>query len=433
MKKRVFCVLAALALTLSACGRQVPAETVYEPTENTVVLDVVTSYGGDDGNRRNFEKAVESYEKATGNRIWDRSSVSNEEWKNKVLADFMTGSEPDVLFYFAHADAQPFISAGRVVSIEEIRSKYPDYATNIKDTMLAEAPDGKHYSVPSTGYWEGLYVNKKVLEKCGITMPGPDYTWDQFLTDCAAIKSMGYTPIACSLFEIPHYWFEFTVMNNGSVYDHLEKPTLDENGKLVQNEVATKWIAGIDDIKFLYDSGFFPENTLTATDRETVTMFAEGEAAFLLDGSWKMGYFEEHFPDHLEDYGVTFCPGKGKRPASDTIGGVSMGYFITRKAWDDPQKQAAAVEFVFHMTSEEVLSSFATTEGTALTACKTPGGLNPLQQSAADAFCNVTQMATAVQDVISSDAKRELFSSIQRVVTGQMTAADAIESAMKFN
>ena len=433
MKKRLVCLLAALGLTLSACGKQIPAETLSAPADHKVVLDVVTSYGGDDGNRKHFERAVRDFEKESGYRIWDRSSVSNEEWKNKVLADFMTGSEPDVLFYFANADADPFINAGRVVSIEEIREIYPDYGTNINESVLITAQDGDHYALPSNGYWESLFVNKKVLEDCGIKIPDASYTWQQFLEDCALIKSRGYTPIACSLFEIPHYWFEFTVMNNGSVYNHLDKPHVDERGNLIYDEVANKWIAGLEDMKLLYKAGYFPDNTLAASDRETVAMFAEGRAAFLLDGSWKVGYFEENFPEHLEDYAVSFVPGKGNRLANETIGGISMGYFITRKAWEDPGKRDAAVQFVSYMTSDDILSNFSTTEGTGLANGYMPSGTNPLQQSASDAFFHVSQMSTAVQDAISSDAKRDLFSNIHKVVTGDMTAADAVESAMKLN
>ena len=36
--------------------------------DNSVTLNVVTSYGGDDGNRANFETAVKAYEESTGNR-----------------------------------------------------------------------------------------------------------------------------------------------------------------------------------------------------------------------------------------------------------------------------------------------------------------------------------------------------------------------------
>ena len=148
---------------------------------------------------------MKAYEEATGNKILDASASSNEEWKAKVLTDFETGTEPDVLFFFTNADAEPIVKAGKVVDIAAIRAEYPDYGSNMRDSMLAVASDGKSYAVPSSGFWENMFVNTKVLEDCGVAVPGPDYTWDQFLKDCQSIKDKGYTPIACSLFEVPHY------------------------------------------------------------------------------------------------------------------------------------------------------------------------------------------------------------------------------------
>ena len=422
--KKIFALMLALILCF---GFAAPAAFA-----DGVTLNVVTSYGGDDGNRKNFEAAVAAYEEATGNKVNDGSATSNEEWKAKVLTDFETGSEPDVLFFFTNADAEPIISAGKVVSIEDIRAEYPEYAANMKDSMMAVASDGKQYAVPSSGFWENMFVNKAVLEACGLEVPGPDYTWDQFVADCQVILDNGYTPIACSLFEVPHYWFEFAVMNNGTLANHLEVPTV-ADGALVDDAVAQKWIAGLEDIKALYEAGFFPENTLTATDAETVALFGEGEAAFLIDGSWKCGYFSENHADTLEDYVICCVPGKGDRPATDAIGGISMGYFITTKAWEDPAKREAAVEFVSQLTSDEVMSTFVTTEVTALVNGAAPAGLNAIQQSAADCNANVTGVVGAVQDTITAEAKGDLFGNVQKVVTGQMTAAEAVESAMKLN
>lgn len=431
MRKRMIALLlCALALlSLPCCGREAGEEAPAAGVE----LNVVTSFGKGDGNRKSYEAAVASYEAETGNRVRDDSSTSNEEWKNEVLTDFMTGSEPDVLFYFTNVDAEPFINAGRVVSIEEIREEYPDYATNMKPALMAVASDGLHYAVPAAGFWENLFVNRRVLEACGLPLPGPDYTWERFLADCELIRAKGYTPIAVSLFEIPHYWFEFAVLNNGTLEDHLRVPRLGSDGRLVRDAAAESWIGALEDIRGLYEAGYFPENTLTATDAETVSLFAEGEAAFLIDGSWKVGYFTEYYPEHLEDYVIRYVPGKGERKATEAIGGISMGYFITRKAWNDPQKRAAAVSFVFHMTSEEVLSSFITTEVTALIDGASPAGLNALQQSAADANAQITGIVGAVQDSISGDAKSELFAGIQRFVTGQISAEEAVEAAVRLN
>ena len=433
MKKAMAALLTlAICLGLTACGTD-DAPSGTEAARESVTLTVVTSYGGDDGNRGSFVTAVEEYQAATGVTVEDHSAASNEEWKNKVLTDFMTGSEPDVLFYFTNADADPFINAGKVVSIEEIREEYPDYATNMKESMMAVASDGLHYAVPSSGFWETLFVNTAVLEQCGVTVPGVDYTWEAFLRDCETIKEAGFTPIACSLYEIPHYWFEFAVMNNGSLASHLEVPTLDETGALRDDAASRKWIAALEDIRLLYEAGYFPRNTLTATDAETVALFGRGEAAFLIDGSWKVGYFTKNFPEALDSIQVRFVPGKGERLATDAIGGISMGYFITRKAWEDPQTREAAVEFVFHMTSEEVLGSFVTTEVTALVNGAAPKGLNTLQNSAADAIVELTGVVGAVQDAISGEAKSDLFANIQKVVTGQMTPAEAVESAIRLN
>ena len=416
MKKSMMllAVLLALVCALSAAA-------------DNVTLNVVTSYGGDDGNRSNFEAAVAEYKTLTGNKVNDGSATSNEEWKARVLTDFETGSEPDVLFFFTNADAEPFVSAGKVVSIDEIRAEYPDYATNMKDSMLAVASDGKNYAVPSYGYWENMFVNKSVLDACGIEVPGPDYTWDQFLNDCQTILDNGYTPIACSLVEVPHYWFEFVVMNNGTLENQLDVPAS------MDDAAAAKWVAGLADLKDLYERGFFPKNTLTATDAETVAMFGEGEAAFLIDGSWKVGYFVSNHEDTLEDYVVSYVPAKGDRKASEAIGGISMGYFITTKAWEDPAKREAAVEFVSYLTSDDVLSKFVTTEVTALVNGAKPEGLNILQQSAADANASITGVVGAVQDTITSEAKGDLFGNVQNVVTGKMTAEEAVASAIALN
>ena len=421
--KKLVALMLALVMVLGVCA--------FASAED-VTLTVVTSYGGDDGNRANFEAAVAGYEAATGVKVLDGSATSNEEWKAKVLTDFETGSEPDVLFFFTNADADPFISAGKVVSIDEIRAEYPEYGANMKSSMFAVAGDGKNYALPSSGYWENMFVNVKVLEACGVAVPGPDYTWEQFLKDCEAIKAAGYTPIACSLFEVPHYWFEFAVMNNGTVANHLELPELDDAGNLVMNAVAEKWIAGLEDIKALYEAGYFPENTLTASDAETVAMFGEGDAAFLIDGSWKVGYFTSNHPDNLTDYAVAYVPAKGERKASEAIGGISMGYFITRKAWDDPAKREAAVKFVMHLTSDEVLSTFVTTEVTALNNGAKPAGLNEIQQSAANANANITGIAGAVQDLLSAETRGDLFANIQNIVTGKISAADALTAALKL-
>ena len=84
------------------------------------------------------------------------------------------------------------------------------------------------------------------------------------------------------------------------------------------------------------------------------------------------------------------------------------------------------------VSSERSLTS-VTTEMTALVNGIETTGLNSLQQSAADANIHITGLSGAVQDTISGEAKRALFNNVQRVVTGQMSAAEAVELAIRLN
>ena len=184
MKKLLILVMVVLMAASAFAGCSAPAATTPPPTSEgdpvetedladpvpdvvaePVTITVVTSYGGDDGNRDNYEAAIAGYEEATGNKVLDASATSNEEWKAKVMTDFETGTEPDVLFYFNNTDSNALVEADKVVSLEEIRAVYPDYAANMKDDLLVPSPlDGKVYSVPVNGYWESMFINKRVLE-----------------------------------------------------------------------------------------------------------------------------------------------------------------------------------------------------------------------------------------------------------------------------
>ena len=82
-----------------------------------------------------------------------------------VNADFSVGNEPDVIQFFTDATADTIIATDKLVSVEEIRAEYPDYAKDTLDSALAAAAntDGVQRAVPTTGYWEGLFCKRICL------------------------------------------------------------------------------------------------------------------------------------------------------------------------------------------------------------------------------------------------------------------------------
>ena len=429
MKKQL-AVLLAGTMTCTALMGTVPAFA------EGVELNVTTTFAGEDGNAQNFKDEVASWEEATGNKVNDASATSSEEFKARVEMDFQTGADPDVLFFFNGADANSFIEAGKVVSIDTIREAYPEYASNMNDDLIpASLVDGVKYAVPVNGFWEAMFVNTEVLEAAGVEVPGGDYTWDAFLADCQKIKDAGYTPIAAALGNIPHYWWEFSIFNNGNVTDHLTIPaSIDEAGA---------WVAGMEDIKALYEAGYFPENTLSATDDETFAMFIDSKAAFLIDGSWKVGGIVGNCQSDPEDpstldtekldkFTVAFVPVKGETKATDLIGGMSSGYYISTAAWEDEAKRDAAVSFVEHMISDEVVAKFAQHTASALKAAPEvdESAFNSLQIKAMSMMAGATSLTGAVQDLFNGECRVPTFDGMPQIVTGEISAADAVAEGL---
>lgn len=454
MKRFIAAMLAGtMIFSLAACGSQPSdggVETTGTKTESTtsseettatakpVELNVTTTFVGEDGNAQNFKNAVKAWCDETGNTVADTSATSDETFKTRVITDFETGSEPDVLFFFNGADANSFIEADKVVSIDEIRAEYPDYASNMNDDLITDSlVDGKKYAVPVNGFWEAMFVNKEVLDAAGVEVPGADYTMDMFKEDCQKIKDAGYTPIAAALGNIPHYWWEYAIFNHDTPENHVQVPAGIED--------AASWVDGMLDIKELYELGYFPDNTLSATDDETFAMFVDSKAAFLIDGSWKVGGIVSACQsdpedastldaDKLANFTVTYVPGNGDRKATDLIGGLSMGYYITRKAWEDPDKRAAAVDFVSYMTSDELVPVFAQHTASALKNAPAvdESQFNALQIEAMDMMSGVTSLTGAVQDIFMGDCRVTTFDGMPEIVTGKLDAAEAVEEGLKL-
>lgn len=427
MRKALALVLCgAMAVSMVGCGSSNSGKkTSDETSKKSVKLSVTTTYAGEDTNAQNYKDAVAAWESKTGNKVDDSSATSDETFKSRITTDFETGSEPDVLFFFNGVDSNQFVEQGKVVSVDEIRKEYPDYASNMKDDMLGASPvDGKNYSIPVNGFWEGMFVNKEVLKKAGVDVPTKDTTWDEFLQMCEKIKKAGYTPIAASLLEIPHYWFEYSIYNFDSPTTHNTVPAK------VDDAAGKAWVSGLEDIKTLYEKGYFPANTLTAKDDETFQLFTNDKAAFLCDGSWKVGGIESAVKDP-ENYTVTYVPGKGDRKSTDIIGGISMGYYITKKAWDDPEKRAAAVDFVEYMTSDEMVSKFAGTGVTALKNGITPAdNMTALSKDAVTFSAGVTAISPAVQDNLSEAVRKPIFGEMSSIVQGKTAAKDAVQAVI---
>lgn len=389
-------------------------------TNNPVTLTTVSMYGGTDPNAENYQNIsaqfMEDYPYIT---IEDDSQSADQDWKTKIAADFAVGNEPDVIQYFTDANASDVLAADKFVTVEEIKSVYSDYAGDTLDSALKAAsnPDGVERAVPTTGYWEGLFCNKDLFDQYNLELPTD---WDKLETAINTFKENNIVPIAVSLNNVPHYWVEFLMLSAAGPDEYATVPTA----------APESWVKGLEMFKTLRDMGAFPVDTDTIDNDLAGELFKSKQAAMQLDGSWYAGGVTDQ--DNTVVVAFPTIPG-GKAPAGALVGGISSGFYITKKAWDDPDKRDAAVKFVMAHTKTEAVTLYWGGNGQAACAVEPLADMTPLGISGLDYSSSATSISAPTDSRISQEAYNTLISGVVDVSTGKKAAEELLNEVLEIS
>ena len=390
---------AALCLALAAC-------TCAGTAEEGVTLRTVSCFAGLDAAADAYVEILHRYESETGNTVQDSSSTSDEAWKTSVLKDFAAGNEPDILFFFAAgADSAPLLS--RVVPLEDINREYP--GMNLPETEALREADGKVYAVPVRGYWEGLYVHTDLFEKYGAPLPED---WNSLLEAVRIFRENGIVPIAISLSDIPHYLAEMALLACASKEEQQARPKSFA-------EVPASWLEAMAVIRELAEAGAFADNAGSTYERATTELFLNKQAAMQMDGSWLASSFS---PELMETMAVLPMPKRNGEGTSDCyIGGVSMGFYLTRRAWES-RRRDAAVGLLAELTGEESIRALGNT------------AISGRLLDSAEALRDGRNMVSPLQDGMNNHAREAwLLECIPAVAEGKMTPEECWHRVMNLD
>ncbi|MBR2924169.1 MAG: extracellular solute-binding protein [Clostridia bacterium] len=373
-----------------------------------LTLYTVSSFAGADASAVAYVERLKAFEEETGVVISDNSASSDETWKTSILYDFAAGNEPDVLFFFAaNADSAPILS--RVVPISEINAAYPDLHLPENPT-LTEA-DGLVYAIPVRPFWEGLFLNTDLFEQYGVEWPR---TWDKLESAIARFNEVGIVPISVSLSDIPHYLAEMSLLVSSSPEDYAVRPASLE-------EVPQSWLDGMALIHRLYQLDAFAPNANATTEEMSSQLFRDKKAAMQIDGSW----FANSLPRENMDTTIVM-PMPAYAPDADPqayLGGTSMGFYLTRKAWEDPQRRDAAVQLLSWLTNKD---SMRVLGGMELQGALLESSFAMLENSAS--------MNRPLQDDMNREARETwLLNCVPAVAEGTMTPEECWATVMALN
>lgn len=367
-----------------------------------VRLRTTSIFAGKDFGAQTYIEILAAYEAETGNIVEDESSASDEVWKSRVLNDFAAGNEPDILFFFAcTADSKPLLR--KVVPIHEINEAYPDLQLE-ENEKLREA-DGNVYAISVRPFWEGLLVNVDLFEAYDLPLPTD---WEKFEHAIAVFSQNGIVPLAASLSDIPHYLAEITILACGSVEDHRARPT-------AVSDMPDSWLRGMELLRHLYSIGAFASNVNTTSHDMATALFSSKKAAMQVDGSWLANSIPQ---DNWDSTIVLPFPVYHEEADPEAIlGGTSMGFYMTRRAWTDPAKRDAALDLFTRLTGEKAAEGLGFAFSGRLYA-------------SSQAMYNTAMMRDAItepmQDSMDPDVRAWWFSQISGIAEGTIEPMQAL-------
>ncbi len=198
MYRKIFSILfvVLLGLFLISCEEK-----------DQVELKTISMFGGTDPHTETYEALIGEFEKQYNVKVNDSSATADEDWKKSVISAFHMGNDPDVLFYFTGATAKPLVDNKKVVSIEDIRKEYPDYAKNISGSVLDP------YAVTLKGFVEGVFVNTELFTgDLAAYLEKEVWTWEDYHAIAQKLIEKDVTPFALGAIDVPHYWIEHLVL-----------------------------------------------------------------------------------------------------------------------------------------------------------------------------------------------------------------------------
>ena len=295
---------------------------VTEPTELTFIFA-----DGDEGAKEVMNSVVEKF-----NAAYPDITVTIEPGNGGAYSEFLktkdsVGEFPDVM---EMRDTAVYVRAGKLEPL-------PDDIVNLFKTTTAFG--GKVYSAPMSGEnTQGIIYNKAYFDENGWTEPA---TYDEFIELCQQIKDKGdMAPLVVGGQDIWHMGFWFHKAYNDQVLSkdadfikHCYEGTKDFSDESVK--------ATFEELKEIMH--YAQDGWVSTPDAQITTFMVNDMAAMMYSGTHMFSQILAADPDfEIGWFAVPSPDGKTRLVGGGGAGGLA----ISAEAAKDPNKKAAAEEFI---------------------------------------------------------------------------------------
>ena len=269
MRRFLILMVALTILTPLSCTTKKDA-----PAGKTVVT--VWAHQGQESEVKAIKEIISAFNKAHDKIHAELTIIPSgfkHSYETKVTSAKLSGKLPDILDLDGPFVAQ-YAWSGILQPIGELVT--PDMKSDFLPSIINQGTyNEKLYALGAFSSGVGLFFNKKLVEKAGVTPPesvDKAWTWDQFLSALEKVKKTGITPLSLNMDWGPGEWYTyaFTPIIWSAGQESIIAPDGTTTSGYLDSEISIDALT-----KF---QNFFTRKLSIATPPPD--MFEQGKAAF---------------------------------------------------------------------------------------------------------------------------------------------------------
>jgi multiple sugar transport system substrate-binding protein len=249
---------------------------------------VVNANASDPAPRAAWQAVVDRFAKENPDVRVELNVYDHESYK-KAIRNWLTGSPPDVVFWFAGERMRQLSQPGLLEDVSDLYTR--EARADFHPSAVALVTDrGRQYGVPYTSYQIGLYYRRDILQGAGIDAPR---TWDDLLAACEKLAARGLEPIAIGTRDLwpAAAWFDYLDLRINGLAFHMALM----DGRVAYTDARVRAVLAA--WRELLARDCFSANHASSTWQESQALLYQGRSAMMLIGN----YIVPNFPAAVRD------------------------------------------------------------------------------------------------------------------------------------
>jgi len=311
--------LALLFLVLSACVASdgTPAYRVGEDMRSRTELKII-SWRAED--KLVYDEINELFEQEHPNIKVTFDAVLTKDYYRLMNAR-IASNDVDIAAVNFEKDVKPPIRGSMWLDLDGSKAIQ---AFN-KDYLDLVRPGETYKMLPWNRLTNVVYYNKRIFRELGLDIP---QTWDQFVAVAERIKQAGITPITIGAKD--QWPINMVVIELEQSIVRGTRPDFYEQLSSGQAKFTDPaWIEVFRKVKQIGE--YTDANPLAVSYPQAPGLFAQGEAAMMIDGSWSLGQVQNAKPEF--EVGIFILPGSDNTTWNRNIAvKISDGWAINKNS-----------------------------------------------------------------------------------------------------